>query len=331
VRKGFFIVYVLLNLVLMNSCASTSKDEKAFSAAEAVNSIGAYTSFYQKFPNSVHAEEARKRASASDKEAFINTCGMGTIGAFKGFMESYPSSRYYALASDRINYLKAASSNNLVKYMQFITRYPQNPFVAEASASYPILWLDMVGTKIGVVVNLGEFVNWKGLFGGGTVTRDKARHNAFEELQKEVGRIGITLTLLDSPEGAKEKNIPVLLVMNYSEKGAIAESMASAIQGVLTGPSTSIKRIITIKNAENGFEYYSKIIDLKARIDDRMALMKALSGFREEYALTPLMIALYDQDPYMQNSAIEALKAVTGQDFKEDRAKWTERWERKKP
>lgn len=326
-RKVFFILYSLLNLIFIVSCASTNKEEKAFSEAEAINSIGAYTSFCQKFPNGKFTEEAKKRASSSDREALINTCRLGTIGAFQGFMESYPTSKYSSLTHARIDFLKAANLGNLEAYMQFITRYPNNPFVPEARVSYPILWLDKIRGKVGVIINVGEFVSWKGVFGGMRVTRDEVRQDTFDKLQEEVGRIGIHVTLLDSPEDAKSKKIPVILVMNYSEKGEIDESLAEAIRSLLKGPPSNVSITMTIKDAKNGFEYYSNISNLKTKID-RIVAMKALCGFRKESALASLMVALYDKDPYIQNSAAEALKEVTGQDFKEDRGKWSELWER---
>lgn len=304
----------------------TLKEEKAFPVAEALNSTAAYASFLKSFPNGKFAEEARKRASASDREAFMNTCILGNIRAFQGFMESYPASKYRSLASGRIDYLKNADSGNLDMNMKFTIYYHNNPFAAEASASYPLLWLDRAGMKVGVVINVGEFVSWKGLLSGMRVTKTQVRQYAFDNLQKDIGKFGIEFALLDKPEDAAAKGLPIILVMDYSESGAQAESLANAVSDALTGPPTTVSTVMTIKDAKNGFEYYSKIRDLKTRAD-RAVMMKSLCGFKKESALPPLLVALYDKDPNIQKSAEDALKKITGQDFKQDRIKWGELWE----
>lgn len=306
------------------------KEERSFPEAEAINSTAAYTSFYQRFPSSIYAEEARKRASSSDREAFMNACELGTVSAFQGFMESRPASRYYPLASSRIDFLKAAGTGDLKTYKQFIAQYPNNPFVPEAIASYPVLWLDRMGMRVGVIINVGDFVRWKGLLHGRHATRDEVRKSAFIRLQKDAGGFGDRLTLLDSPEDAKTESPPLILFMEYSEKGVPAESMAQALHDMLTGPPKTTSVTMSITDAENGFVYYSNVGDLAARAD-RAATMKALCAFREKVVLSPLIVALNDMDPHIRTKAAEALKQVTGQDFKDDGAKWCELWERGSP
>lgn len=367
-RKVFFILSLLLGLIFIAGCASKNdaylkvtkensikgyehflkkhphdpnaedarkrldalKEEKDFPEVEATNSTAAYTAFYQRFPDGKFAEEAKKRASASDRDAFMTTCGLGTVKAFYGFMESYPSSRYYSLAAARINFLNVATPGSLAAFMQFITTDPGNPFVVEASASYPLLWLDRAGEKVGVIIEVGEFVSWKGLIHGRRTTKSEVRQKTFKALEKEVGKYGISLTLLEKPEDAKDAGIPVILDMKYSEKELIAESLAKAIGDYFTGPTLILSPVMTIKDATSGFEYYSKISDLKAKVD-RAVTIKALSGINEKSTLSSLIVSLYDQDPAIQNSAAEALKKITGQDFKEDRAKWYELWEGENP
>lgn len=367
-RKIFFILYSLLGLVFLIGCTSMNgaymkatredsvksyerflksypkspyaeaakkrlealKEEKAFPEAEAANTVSAYTAFYQRFPDGKLGEEARKRASATDREAFMRTCGIGTQKAFQGFMESYPSSRYHSLASGRIDFLNTESSAELKTYMQFITKHPDSPFVAEASAYYPLLWLDRAGKKVGVIIDVGEFVSWKGLLRGMRTTKEKVRQGAFDALDKEIGKYGIGLTLLERPEDAQGKDLRIILAVKYSEQAAVAESLAKALGDLMTGPTIRVSTVMTVQDAKDGFEYYSKVGDLKARVD-RAAMMKALCGMREKSALSPLIVALYDKDPDIQDKASEALKKITGQDFKEDRAQWCELWERENP
>ncbi|HQJ09281.1 MAG TPA: hypothetical protein PLF54_09800, partial [Deltaproteobacteria bacterium] len=367
-RKIFFILYFVLGLVFMVGCASMDsaymkatredsiksyerflksypkspyaeaaksrlealKEEKAFPEAEAANSIAAYTAFYERFPDGKLGEEARKRASASDREAFMRTCGIGTPKAFQGFMESYPSSKYHSLASGRIDFSKIESSADLAAYMQFITKYPNNPFVGEASAYYPLLWLDRAGKKVGVVIDVGEFVSWKGVLNGMRTTKEKVRQSAFAALDREIGKYGISLTLLDRPEDAKDKDLRIILIVKYSEKSAIAESLAKALSDLMSGPTVQISTTMTIQDGRDGFEYYSKVGDLKAKVG-RIAMMKALCGLRGNSALSPLIVALNDNDPEIQSKACESLKKITGQDLKEDRAKWCELWEKENP
>ena len=112
--------------------------EKTFNDIEAKNSISAYKDFIQKYPDSRFSEVARRRITWSDEDSFIKTCQIGTIQAFQGFIESYPSGEYLPVVNAYVDYKKATISGTSESYKQFITQHPENPFVVEAKATFPM-------------------------------------------------------------------------------------------------------------------------------------------------------------------------------------------------
>lgn len=333
------------------------REEKAFNDAEAKNSVAAYREFIQKYPIGKFTEDARKRMTASDLEAFSKTCRIGTIQAFQGFIESYPSSKYLTIANDRVEFLRGVEHGTLESYKEFITKYPNNLFVLEAKTAFPILWLSEERKKVGVVINIVEFVSWKGVFGGGRITKEELRQKVFNELKKEVEKTGVDVLLLNNPEDVKSKNLPITLVMDYREgKGesysspdygrpagpglgpyatqqlnkAAADNLAAVFTDILTGSPVNVSTLMTIKDTNLGYEYYSNLPNLNYKVTRIMAV-KAVSGLKEEKAISPLIVALHDENPDLQEKAASALGEMTGKDFGKDPIKWQKWWEQNKP
>jgi len=307
------------------------KGKKAFEEAETRNTKTAYEEFIYRYPNSEFTEEARERVTESDEKALIRTIRIGTIQAFQGFMESYPNSKYLSIVKARIEFLNAVATD---EYRKFITQYPNNPFVVEAKASFPILWLKEKG-EVGVVINVGEIVRWKGIFRGRRVTEKEVRQKVFKKLKKDLERESIQGILLDGSNDPKAKDVQTILVIEYKEKDVELESPYGGAVGnlrntlfiLLRGYPVKISSPITIKDVNTGFEYYSNVPDINYKVD-RDKMVKALEPFREE-AIPSLVIALYDKNKGVRKKAAAALEKIR-QDLGEDPTKRHKWWEQNK-
>lgn len=313
------------------------KDEETFKKVETRNTITAYRDFIQKYPNSRFIEVAQKRIEESDKEAFVRTWGIGKIQAFQGFIESYPQSKYVTIATDRIEFLSAVKSGTLAAYRKFIKEYPNNLFLLEATASFPILWLGKSEGKVGVVINIEEFVRWKGIFGGGYETEQEVREKVLRRLKKNLEKEGIDAVPLAISEDPSIKGISTILIITYTEKEAppeqknikqeypgldgymaavLMESTKESFLNSLSGPQLNVRSTISVIDAKNRFDYYSPIPDLYYKTDN-LGILQVLAGSKDrmdgkqfELLTIRLISALQDQDWIVRARAAELLGKI---------------------
>lgn len=319
------------------------KENKAFEEAETRNTKIAYEDFAINYPSSEFAATARERVIESDEAAFKRTIRIGNSQAYQGFIESYPESKYLSLASARIEFLNAAANN---EYSNFVVIYPGNPFVVEAKASLPILWLKEM-KEAGVVVNVLEHVKWRGLFGGGRESEEEVRQKVFKKIKEDIEKESVQAILLDRPGDAVSKDINTVIIVNYSEKkgqregqpyrsgrpgnqgGYYHDAAVNSMDGILSdlflGSPVSVSSSITIMDANTGFEYYSEVPHLDKRVA-RDKMIKALETFKEESILS-LIIALNDKNENVRNNSAIVLEKITGEDLEEDPIKWDSWWE----
>jgi hypothetical protein len=343
--------------VMANERIAHLKEKKAFDDAEAKNSIVAYRAFLQEYPSGTLAEEARKRIATPDWEAFSMTCQMATMQAFLGFIERYPSSEYLTIANARVEFLTGVGDGSLESYKKFIAKHPNNLFILEAKATFPSLWLSEEKKRVGMVIDIGQFVQWKGAFGGGRITKEELRQKVFKEFQEKVEKTGIDVLLLDNPADAKSKNLPLTLLMNYSEgererqsspdygrpagpgydsyvaqtfHKAATDNMAAALTGLMFGASVNASTIMTIKDTNTAYEIYLDIPDMDYKVK-RIQVIKALCGLKDKKIIPPLIVALHDKDSEVQSIAENALREITGQDLGRDQVKWMDWWGKNKP
>jgi hypothetical protein len=287
------------------------KDEKAFKEVEAKNTTAAYRDFVQKYPNSRFIEVVKKRIDESDEEAFVRTWGIGTIQAIEGFRESYPESKCIPIAADGIEFLKTVESGKLEAYSGFIKAYPNNPFVLVARASFPILWLGETLGKVGVIINIGEIVNFKGILKG-YETEEEAREKVFRKLKENLEKEGVQAVLLSSPEDVLAKEVTTLLIIDYKEsEGSLPKPLLSHTRGYgwmvdvlfessvemtkesVFGPDLIIPHFtITIKDTKTGWEYYSTIPSLYYKVS-KQEILHVLAGSR---AADPMLLKLFAYD-----------------------------------
>ncbi len=273
------------------------KDEKAFREVEARNTITMYRDFIEKYPNSRFIELAKKRTEESDEEAFSRTWGIGTTQSFQGFIESYPQSKHVQTAVDRIEFLKGVRSGTIESYRKFIKDYPNNPFVPEAKASFPILWLSMREGKLGAVINVEEFVRWKGIFSRGPKTKLDVQHKVFDNLEKKLEKEGIDAVLMDVSEEPTARGVSTLLIIDCKEQESVSrpaprstgqgyavdvlhQSTVDNISEILFGPKVNIYSNITIKDARTNSVYFSDIPGIYSKAD-KAQILWALGGMSD--------------------------------------------------
>jgi hypothetical protein len=314
-------------------CHEDLREEEAFKTAEAENSIIAYKDFIQKYPKGMFTEIAQKKANASDVEAFGWTCQKGTILAFQGFVKSYPKSKYLQIASDRIEFLQVIKPENLDSYRQFIIQYPNNPFVIEAKATIPVLWLCELRERIGLIINVEKVVKWKGIFKGRS-TKGEIRQEIFDKLKKDYEKQGIQWELIDSLKDPKSNDVSTIVVMTYEEeKGppksssdrygqvgspgltgytayslnkAATDNLATVMGSLLTGPSVNVSYRIDIVDAKTDKKYYSNISSLYSYTDN-IQMVNGLNRFKNVDTIPVLLVALNSNDNPIRNNAARAL------------------------
>lgn len=311
------LLLAIITQLLCHGCATT---QSTWSCTEAENTVSAYKEFVKQYPNSEFAKEAEKRITESDEDAFTRTCRIGFTQAFKGFVESYPTSDHAHTANARYEFL--TMGGNLESCKDFITNHPDNPFVAEAKASFPILWLKGRG-KVGIVIKVGQLA-WKGLLSGGSGNKDSTRNRLGKELMEQLEKEGIQAVILEG----SGVSYSTLLVLDYSEAENPSRSygsvdmLADALAGIFVAKPAIKNTVITIKDAKDK-QYYSGISSILL-MADRPSVIRALAGVKDNNVETCLAIALRDGDSKVRANAAWALKEITGEDFGEDPIKWQE-------
>ena len=90
---------ILVLLIIISSCGVTKRYEKT----KASNSITAYESFIEKYPESKFSEAARKKLNILYEDRAWKTANYyNTISQFKSFISKYPDSKYLFRAENKI-------------------------------------------------------------------------------------------------------------------------------------------------------------------------------------------------------------------------------------
>lgn len=261
--------------MLASGCATTTVRGSWLSVANE-NTREAYERFIEKYPNAEEAQEARKRIGDPDY-AFLATCRIGTHKAFEGFLGSYPSTSYGSAARAYLEFLKETRPGDLKSYKQFAVRHPNHPFAALAKVSVPVLWLKETGRKIGVIVNIGELTDNKGILGGGYGDAEKTRQRVSEALKKDLENEGVVAVLLDDLQSDRvtKEAIGAIIVTNYSESqppptpppitagpytsplaNALHWSAVESLSNLIWNPAVQVVSI-SVKGVNDEVEYYS--------------------------------------------------------------------------
>jgi hypothetical protein len=82
--------------------AQPSTDERAWLDAASVGTIQAFRQYLDRFPNGLHAAEARQRISAADEKAWADASAAGTMEAFKQYLGQFPDGAHATQARSSI-------------------------------------------------------------------------------------------------------------------------------------------------------------------------------------------------------------------------------------
>jgi hypothetical protein len=337
-----------LALVLVSGCASM---QGRWSDAERENRRQSYQAFIDQYPDSALANEARRRIGDADY-AFMVTSQLGTMESFRGFVGSHPSSYYVPLAKSRIDFLRETKPGDPDSYKRFVRKYPDNPFVLEAKASVPILWLRELNERIGVVITIDSAFAWRGI-SKGKMSTEELRRDLFNDLENRYFKNeGIHTVLMKNPtstddwahgESGASQGVSTIIELNYGEQkvaesandvpsnpaqhgGYLGDAMhRAAVAGTvnliasLFGADIKATSQFTIRDATRGVVYCSGIPSLFQNVNT-LCMLKFLDRLPcDKRVLSTLLLAANYGGTGIRWNAIATLGRVIGETSFEDR------------
>lgn len=254
--------------------------------------------------------------------AFIHTCRIGSPSAFRGFLEDYPNSTEGQLVVHRLNFLKAVAKEDIESYRFFIDKYPENPFVFEAAAAFPSLWLGEINKRVGI--DTIAIVN--------NPPREKSSDSILTASEKDLLDFQIAAlknflqeksinTLYFNSTENKYLTSPVVLTVGFTDKAeyvdvrlkqAIGTMLVTGLVGGLLyvgippryEKKTSKHFEINIQSGD-GNAFYSGITNISKK-GEQTEIIKALSIFGEK-GLPSLAFAINDSNSDVRIAAAKAL------------------------
>ena len=127
--KKLLLLAIGIYIIFMFSCASEKSD---FAKAEKENSIQAYETFLQKYPQGEHKAKARRHIH---ELAFQFATQRDSLHVYKEFLKKYPESEFLTKANERIEdltYQMAKQKDELQSYQDFLKEYPISKYLSEA-------------------------------------------------------------------------------------------------------------------------------------------------------------------------------------------------------
>ena len=284
------------------------KEKEAFIIAENNNTKESYNRFIIDYPNGDLNSKAKIRLLETDTEAFLTTCGIGTAEAFRGYAKWRSESTYASIAKFRAEYIMSVDKGDHKVYKKFIDEYPANPFVYEAIANYPLLWLMDIKDDIGVIIDVGNIIKWKGLFGGLYVTKDEVAMKSFNKLKEDMEIVGIK-AIYYIPDGVSIKNNSVVIKAKYDEiEKSVITSNDAVGKGAwllekIVSPTFISKYSLTIMDTVDNTVYYENVNGLTEKVSS-INVLNALHRYKD-MAIPSFMVALGDKDPFIRVAAIQ--------------------------
>lgn len=105
-----------------------NRNKLAFELAKSENTAKAYQDFMETYPDAIQFEEA---GVLFDQRKFEESTAVKDIEEYAQFLLENPNSPYRQQAEDQI-FILATASGELVDYLLFIRKYPDNPHIPEA-------------------------------------------------------------------------------------------------------------------------------------------------------------------------------------------------------
>mgnify|MGYP003881496055 CR=1 FL=1 len=136
VKRVLYLALIFV-LLLVGGCYWIYPTEERWEYYTQLNTVTAYEEFLQKYPDSIFAEEARRRIAQAKIEAphYEKAKKLDTIKAYEEFLKKYPDSIFANKARTRIEqlkdelaYKKAKKQNTPDSYFSYLTTYPKGRF-----------------------------------------------------------------------------------------------------------------------------------------------------------------------------------------------------------
>lgn len=262
--------------ILTTGCATINRD---WEKAQDKNTRVGYEEFLNRHPDAPQAIDAKRRLY-DPEHAFLKTCAIASKKAFEGFASDYSNHPLAAVARQRIAFLaETVERFSWDGFWKFAVRHPDNPFVVEARASIPLLWIREMRCSVAVVIQVRA--------SDPNAIQLKLKQQIRDELLAE----GINPVFISSGNNAENSGLPIVVVVCYNETPGIqpvpvkGDPLVGLAVGILFGGSTT-KQCCRVGYRKPGEQFrllYDSIQQLKfpaVPVDKRLAI-EALGGADE--------------------------------------------------
>ena len=129
IARPFSLLSLVCCAALLAACSSSKYD---WSQANAMNTIAAYQTFLSKYPNDVHAVDAKSRITAlQDEQAWSTAQVASSVQGYQQYLSAEPNGAHVAAARDevarreRLAAWRTAQTNETPQSLEeFLQKYP---------------------------------------------------------------------------------------------------------------------------------------------------------------------------------------------------------------
>ncbi len=145
IDRRLSLPWVLCCAILLAACGGAAKYE--WSQANSINTVAAYQTFLSKYPNDVHAADAKGRiARLQDEQAWLTAQAAPTVESYQQYLTAEPNGEHVQAARDEIasrersSAWHTAQTNETAQSMQeFMQKYPTGPEADRAREKLKVL------------------------------------------------------------------------------------------------------------------------------------------------------------------------------------------------
>ena len=113
---------------LLRDSAIYVRDELAFKNTQTLGRSESFEKYLKRFPESHRFEDAKQLMY---KAQYLETITPGSISSFNEFILKYPNNSYVAQANKKL-YELSTEKNTIAEYESFILEFPKSPYIKEA-------------------------------------------------------------------------------------------------------------------------------------------------------------------------------------------------------
>jgi hypothetical protein len=216
--------------------AGCDRQPQAWDEASSENTIAAYDTYLEDYPDGEHAAEARaRRDSLAEAEAWQRAEEADSVEAYEAYLADHAGGDHAAQARDRVaearagdDWAEARSSNNAEAYAAYARNHPDDPRAAEAR----LLGKMLGGIESGRPENIGKVRARVVSIEGGEIvvmTLDTVRLGNLTVPPREMA-----FNAESSPvEGAPDPQVDDVVTLYLTETAGDGEDAEARVIGVL--------------------------------------------------------------------------------------------------